>query len=251
MAPAFSKTSKADMLAAFPEAIPKIIGTPNLREMIRLMQHNMLCSQTQFTDHSPLGWLFVCLPMPLWPAYCQDPYPNDPINPGPVPVMQANWTTEEWTNHKTQWEYFKKIHEDFETMNSALIDRFVSLMDTAYTKDYVQARIRKPSQQFRECFAYFVGKYGATNETERADNKQRMKAAWTLQDGWERLEQQIEDGQLFALFADHAIQDHELVDMAIGVIGQTGLFSNQYIQWHERAATQKTSDRWLPTEGAR
>ena len=113
-------------------------------------------------------------------------------------------------------------------MNSALTDRFVSLIDTAYTKDYTQSRLRNPTQQFRECFAHFVGKYGATNETDRADNKERMKAAWTLQDGWEHLEQQIEDCQLFALFADHAVNNHKLVDIAIGVIGQTGLFSNQY-----------------------
>ena len=125
-------------------------------------------------------------------------------------------------------------------MNSALTDRFVSLIEPAYTKDYTTSRLRNPNQQFRECFAYFVLKYGATNETERADNKERMKATWTLQDGWERLEQQIEDSQLFALFAHHAITDHELVDTAIGVIGQTGLFANQYEQWHEGADDQKT-----------
>ena len=90
---------------------------------------------------------------------------------------------------------FKKLHEDFETMNSALTDRCVSLIDTAYTKDYTQSRLWNPTQQFRECFAHFVGKYGATNETERADNKERMKTAWTLQDGWEHLKQQIEDCQ--------------------------------------------------------
>ena len=120
------------------------------------------------------------------------------------------------------------MHNDFKTMNSALTNRFVSLIEAAYTKDYTQSRLRNPTQHFRECFAYFVGKYGATNETERADNKERMKTSWTLQDGWERLEQQIEDSQLFTLFAHHRITKHELVDTAIGVIGQTGLFANQY-----------------------
>ena len=158
--------------------------------MIRLMQHLMVCSQTYATEASPLGFLFICLPQPLWPAYSQDPYPNDPTNPGQVPVIQPQWSIPEWTNHKTQWEFFKKLHEDFKTMNSALTNRFVSLIDTAYTKDYTQSWLRNPTQQFQECFAHFLGKYGATNETERADNKERMKTAWTLQDGWEHLEQQ-------------------------------------------------------------
>ena len=139
MAPTFSRTLKAGMLAAFPETIPKIVGTPNLREMIQLMKHLMVCSQTHTTEASPLGFLCVCLPQPLWPAYSQDPYPNDPTNPGQVPVMQPHWSVPEWTNHKTQWKFFKKLHEDFETMNSALTDRFVSLIDTAYTKDYTQS----------------------------------------------------------------------------------------------------------------
>ena len=161
-------------------------------------------------------------------------------NPGAVPIMQAAMTDAEWTNHKTQWEFFKKMHNDFETMNSALTDRFVLLIEAAYTKDYTQSQLHNPTQQFRECFAYFVGKYGATNKTERADNKEHMKTSWTLQDGWEHLKQQIKDSQLFALFTHHAITDHELVDTAIGVIGQTGLFANQYEQWHERADDQKT-----------
>ena len=67
-----------------------------------------------------------------------------------------------------------------------------------------------------------------------------MKVSWTLQDGWERLEQQIQDCQLFALFANHAVNNLELVDTTIGVIGQTGLFSTQCEQWHERADNQKT-----------
>ena len=67
MAPAYSTTLKADMLAAFPEAPPKIIGIPNLREMIRVMYHMMACSQSHASAASPLalGLLFVCLPIIL------------------------------------------------------------------------------------------------------------------------------------------------------------------------------------------
>ena len=166
-----TKTLKSEMLAAFPEAIPKIVGSPNLREMIRLMQHLMVCSQTHATEASPLGFLFVCLPQALWSTYSQDAYPTDPQNPGPISTMTEAMSDAQWKNHKTSWEYFKKIHNDFEIMNSALTDRFVSLIEPAYTKDYTTSRLRNPNQQFRESFAYFVMKYGATNETERGTTK--------------------------------------------------------------------------------
>ena len=67
-----------------------------------------------------------------------------------------------------------------------------------------------------------------------------MKAPWTLQEGWESLQQQIDDGLVYSIFANATIPDSEIVDIAITVINQTGLFGNQYEQWHERADTAKT-----------
>ena len=88
-------------------------------------------------------------------------------------------------------------------------------------------RISQPDTQFRQCLMYFLGKYGKTNETERAENKQRMRQQWTLQDGWERLQKQLDEGSIFGLFADQPIPEAELVDIGITVIGQTGLFAAQ------------------------
>ena len=207
MAPAYSTTLKADMLAVFPEPPPKIIGIPNLREMIRIMYHMMACSQSHASQASPLGLLFVCLPQPLWAAYSQDPYPADPMDPGFVPAVNPNFSPVEADNYKSQWAYVKTVYEDFRTMNSALIDRFLSLMDPTYTTDFTYARVTHPTLQFRDCFTYFIGRYGATNETERSENRERMKAPWTLQEGWERLQKQIDDGHIYSLFANHPIQD--------------------------------------------
>ena len=50
----------------------------------------------------------------------------------------------------------------------------------------------------------------------------------------------MDEGRLFALFAGYPIPEHEMVDIAISVIGQTGLFASQYEQWHERPAADKT-----------
>ena len=228
------------MLAAFPETPPKIIGTPSLQEMIRVMYHLMLCSQTHDSQASGLGLLFACLPQALWASYSQDPYPNDPINPCIVLQLDPVWTPTQVSNYKAQWEYIKKMYGDFRTMNSALTDRFLSLIDAAYTADFTNASVTQPDVQFRECFTYFLGRYGATNESERSANKEAMKTPWTLQDGWERLQKQMDDGHIYSIFANATIPDTELVDIAITVINQTGLFTNQYEQWHKRASNAKT-----------
>ena len=227
-------------MAAFPESVPKIIGAPNLREIIRVMHHLMQCSQSHASDASPLGLLFACLPQIIWSAYSQDAYPQDPRDPGAVLNINETWTPNEVLNFKAQWEHAKKRYEDFTTMNSALTDRFCSLIGQEYTADFTHMRISQPDTQFRQCLMYFLGKYGKTNETERAENKQRMKHQWTLQDGWERLQKQLDEGSIFGLFADQPIPEAELVDIGITVIGQTGLFATQYEQWHERPTDQKT-----------
>ena len=42
------------------------------------------------------------------------------------------------------------------------------------------------------------------------------------------------------MFAGQPISNSEVVDIAISVIGQNGMFGDQYEQWHERADNAKT-----------
>ena len=113
-------------------------------------------------------------------------------------------------------------------MNADLVDLFLSIMEETYTKDFTNMRITNPDMQFRECLAYFVDKYGETNKSERVTNKTRKKTAWSLQDGYEKLQLQIEDGNIYAMFSDQPISDSEVVNIAISVIIQTWMFRDQY-----------------------
>ena len=51
---------------------------------------------------------------------------------------------------------------------------------------------------FKDAFQIFLDNFGTTTEHEREENKNRMKAPWTLQDGWLI---RIDDGIIYALFA--------------------------------------------------
>ena len=122
-------------------------------------------------------------------------------------------------------------------MMSSLIDRFLSLINLTYKSDFENYRISYPNITFRDCFHWFIKQYGDTNELDREENKSRMKKEWTLQDGWENLRRQIEEGQLYAQFAQRPMTDKDIVDTALIVIMKTCLFEPQYEQW--KAEPQK------------
>ena len=219
------------MIAAFPEAAPKINGQPTLRELIRVIDHLIRCAQTHETDISPLKLLFLCIPPELYANYTAEAYPTIPNYPGPVPIYDPNQTGAEHANTKSTWEYHATRHADCKTMMSSLIDRFLSLIDLTYKSDFENHRISNPNITFRECFHWFIERYGDVNELDRDENKSRMKKAWTLQDGWENLRRQMEDGQLYAQFAQSPISEKEVVDIALLVIMKVGLFEQQYEAW--------------------
>ena len=133
-------------------------------------------------------------------------------------------------NYRIQWHYMKMLCQDFKTMNAALVGRFLALMEETYTKDFTNMRIKNPDMQFCECLAYFVDKYGETNKSKQATDKTCMKTSWYLQDGHEKLQLQIEDSNIYAMFAGQPISDSEVVNIAIYVIGQTGIFGDQYTE---------------------
>ena len=65
---------------------------------------------------------------------------------------------------------------------------------------------------FKDAFQIFLDGFGATTEHDCEENKNRMKAPWTLQDRWLILQKRIDDGIIYALFAQHAIADKDVVD---------------------------------------
>ena len=113
MASYSSQITKAMITSSFPKAPPKVVGAPTLREFIRIIQHLMIWSQSHLSQASDLELLFVCVPQHLWRGYSNQPYPTDPVDPGPVPVATQNVTAYEWTNMKLRWDFLKKLHHDF------------------------------------------------------------------------------------------------------------------------------------------
>ena len=79
-------TTKADMMAAFPEPPAKIQGEPTLRELLRVLDHLMTCSQMHNYDLSTCNLLYIFIPEILYAKYTNEAYPQDSRNPGPIPT---------------------------------------------------------------------------------------------------------------------------------------------------------------------
>ena len=68
-----------------------------------------------------------------------------------------------------------------------------------------------------------------------------MKADWNLQDGWHSLQEQIEEGQLFAALANATIPHVDTVGIAVTAVTvmKTGMSLHAYQEWHARWSNVK------------
>ena len=236
----FKLLTKSEILEAFPAPEQPITGEMNLRELIRIIVHMMKCAQAVQYEGQPLAFLYLACPENIWPNYSQDPYPQTPGHPGNFPQFAQNATAAEIANQRALWEWQNKQHRDPDTMNQALVHRFLSLLPLVDKMEYEERRLSHPNEPYLDCVGWFVAKYGDTTEPEREDNRQRMRATWQLADGFNKLQKQIEEGMLYALVTNAPIPQADVIDIAITVMMQTGLFEPAYEQWHARPAGTKT-----------
>ena len=238
-------TSKADMFSVFPDPPQAIIGEVNVNELFRLMRHMIPCAQSHETpSNNGLNLLHKALPEAVYRDYLPDPinqiYPPPLQNPGSSPVFVVGADPAALANARLQWELANKLYRDERTMDSALIDRWVSLFPEQYQGPFQNERTRNPNMTFLQCVHHFFETYGNITEQDREDNKTKMASTWTFADGWDRLRMQIEDGLMWANFVGRPISDEDAVDIAMKHILQTGLFANEYGEWHALPDIQKT-----------
>ena len=64
-------------------------------------------------------------------------------------------------------------------------------------------------------FQWFLERYGHSNETDRLENRSRMEADWSFDDGIETLINQINTGLRHATYTRNPVNDRETVDIAM------------------------------------
>jgi len=124
-----------------------------------------------------------------------------------------------------------KTRNDVVNMNTALINTLLSLIPAAFKLLYKQEQMMDPNTVFRQCFDWFVAKYGRTSAEDRKTNRTAMAADWHPSMGFEVLTSRLFCGVTFASLLGHPITDKDTVDIGIHVFNCTGLFVEEYKTW--------------------
>jgi hypothetical protein len=159
-------------------------------------------------------------------AYPQDVYPF-PDNVDEVPDFTASTNNNKCAAIKILHTILIKTCNNIVNMNVAHINILLSPIPTAFKLLYEQERMMDPNAVFRQCFDWFIIKYGCTLAEDRETNWMVMAANWHLSMGFEVLTSRLFCGITFASLSGHPITDQEMVDIGVCVLNRTGLFPEE------------------------
>ena len=238
-------TSVTDMKAAFPAPPTNltIVGTPNLHNLVEILIYLARCAQTHKSTISPnMNLLYVAVPPAVYAHYTQEMYPADMYPYPPLPPDAPNFQGAADPNDREQIKYLHSLevkrYQDVQNMNTALIDKFLELLPTAAKIAYEAIRITNPNAVFRECFDWFVNKYGKSEASDRKNNIDNMTLPWTPNDGFDALLHRLFLADTYAICAQHPLQQHQILDAAVIVLQNCGLYPEEMKAWKKRTAQE-------------
>jgi hypothetical protein len=163
-------------------------------------------------------------------AYPVANYPF-PVDVDEVPDFSACNNDNDRATAKITHAILLKTRNNVINMNAALIDTLLSLIPTTFKLLYKQERMMNPNAVFRQCFNWFVTKYGCTSAKDRETNCTAMAADWHPSMGFEVLTSLLFRSVTFASLSGHPITDKDTVDIGVRVLNRTGLFAEEYKTW--------------------
>jgi hypothetical protein len=117
-------------------------------------------------------------------------------------------------------------------MNLALSDVFLANLLKAIHETYKPIRLKQPNTVFLHMFGWFIMKYGQTmtKDCEEA-NRQRMAATWHPSNVFEPLAMCLFIGTSYASAACYPMDDHDVIDIGLGVIKHCGMYVEECKYW--------------------
>jgi len=222
------------MRAGFPTPPKPALGAPNLFILNDLLQHICKCAQThKSTISKKMNLLYVVVDPGLYTHYSAgEAYPiNDYPFPAEVDEVPNFSACTNDATAKITHAILLKTRNDVVNMNTALIDTLLSIIPSAFKILYEQERMMDPNAVSRQCFNWFVSKYGRTSAEDRETNRTAMAADWHPSMGFEVLTSRLFSGVTFASLSGHPITGKDTVNIGVRVLNRTGLFGEEYKAW--------------------
>ena len=229
----YAETSSAIIRAEFPTPPEPTVGAPNLLVLNDLLQYICKCAQTHKSTISKKmnNLLYVAVDPGLYTHYSAgEAYPTMdypfPANVDEVPDFRECNNDNDRATAKMTHAILLKTSNDVINMNAAFIDTLLSLKLL-----YEQERMMDPNAVFRQCFDWFVTKYGRTSAKDRETNRTAMAADWHPSMGFEVLTSRLFRGGTFTSLSGHPITNKDTVDIGVHVLNRTGLFAKECKTW--------------------
>ncbi len=225
------------MRAGFPTPPEPTLGALNLFILNDLLQYICKCAQThKSTIFKKINLLYVVVDPGLYTHYSAgEAYPVAnypfPVDVNKVLDFSACNNDNDCTTAKITHVILLKTCNNVVNMNATLINTLLSLIPTAFKLLYKQERMMNPNAVFRQCFNWFVTKYGRTSAEDRETNRTAMAADWHPSMGFEVLTSRLFRGVTFASLSGHPITDKDTIDISVLVLNRTGLFTKEYKTW--------------------
>jgi hypothetical protein len=233
----YTETSTTTMHSGFPTPPEPTLRATNLFILKDLLQYICKCKQThKSTISKKMNLLYVGVDPSLYTHYSAGkayphamyPFPNDVDKvPNFTPCTNDNTRSAAKIVHAV----LLKMLKHFVNMNAVLIDNLLSLIPTAFKLLYEQERMMNPNAVFRQCFDWFVVKYGRTLAEDRKTNQMAMTTNWHPSMGFEVLILHLFPGITFASLSGHPIMDKDTIDIGMHVLNRTGLFPKEFKTW--------------------
>jgi hypothetical protein len=131
-------------------------------------------------------------------------------------------------------------HQEYENMNCALTECFLSMVSVEHSQSYYALLIVETNSLFVETFQYFYDLFGDYDEREIEANHDQMKQPWDTQLGFQMLNTRFDDGAAFTVFSRQPITIANILNMIPTVILATGVFQLQYTKWYAMPAGKIT-----------
>ena len=119
------------------------------------------------------------------------------------------------TGSKSDWDVLNTDFWDIFNMNRAVVNRFLAHLDPATLPTFQAFYKQNPNMVFGRVFQWFLERYGQSNETDRFENRTRMQADWSFDDGGEILINQINTGLRYATYTRNPMTEPERVNIAM------------------------------------
>ena len=237
--------SADDIIASFPNSLPKIDGQPNydrLRLAKSLLKQNAAAIPTN-RGGGQHGYLGLVLTDAAYANISQTPFVA-PVFPGATPQIPAGATGPVIANLVESHKEELRDWREFVNVSTALKKQFINCIEPIYLRAKIDRNTGFSNITLRDLIAYCISTYGKIAPADIANNESTICKAWDSDTPFELLIEQIEDCQEFADNAGQPFSDAQILTNAYNLVYNTGAYFDECKTWNAKPAVQKTWDNF-------